>query len=51
MLTLKMTPDDYFDAETDEYVLYTGTSVKCLQTVVRIDDDGTTWECYLPVLN
>lgn len=47
MLTLKMTSDDYFDAETDEYVLYTGTSVKCLQTVVRIDDDGTTWECYL----
>jgi hypothetical protein len=43
-----MTPDDYYDPETDEYVLFTGTSVTCLQTDVRIKDlDGEILECYL----
>ena len=34
MITLKMTPDDYYDPATDEYVLFAGTSVTCLQTDV-----------------
>lgn len=48
MLTLKMTDSDYYDADTDEYVMIVGASVTCLQTEVRIkDSDGVVWECYL----
>lgn len=48
MITLKMTNDDYFDSETDEYVMTVGASITCMQTDVRIKDfDGTIWECYL----
>lgn len=49
MITLKMTNNDYFDAETEEYVMTIGASVLALQTDVRIKDidDGTVWDCYL----
>ena len=47
MLTLKLASQDYYDAETDEYVMTIGSSVNCFQTVVKIKDDGMTWECYL----
>ena len=48
MITLKMTDSDYYDADTDEYVMITGASVTSLQTEVKIkDQDGNIWECYL----
>lgn len=48
MLTLTMTNEDYYDADTDEYVMTVGASVRCLQTTVKIkDEDGYTWECYI----
>lgn len=48
MITLRLTDRDYFDEETDEYVMTVGTGVPCLQTVVRIKDtDGQILECYL----
>ena len=48
MITLKMTENDYFDAELDEYVMTVGASVTALQTDVKIkDQDGESWECYL----
>lgn len=47
MITLKMTNDDYYDGETDEYVMTVGASIQCLHTVVKIDDGDCTWECYL----
>ena len=48
MITLKMTDSDYYDADTDEYVMITGASVTSLQTEVKIKDlDGNIWECYL----
>ena len=48
MITLKMTDSDYYDADTDEYVMITGASVTSLQTEVKIkDQDGSVWECYL----
>jgi hypothetical protein len=48
MITLNLMKEDYYDSETDEYVMTVGASVACLQTDVRIkDEDGTIWECYL----
>lgn len=48
MITLKLTNDDYYDSETDEFVMTVGASVTTLQTEVRIkDEDGEVWECYL----
>lgn len=51
MITLKMTDSDYYDADTNEYVMTVGASVTCLQTDVRIkDSDGLVLECYLSSL-
>jgi len=48
MITLKMTNDDYYDDETDEYVMTVGSNIPCLHTSVKIEDyDGTKLECYL----
>ena len=48
MITLKMTESDYYDGDTDEYVMVIGASVTSLQTDVKIRDlDGTVWDCYL----
>lgn len=48
MITLNLMKEDYYDSETDEYVMTVGASVACLQTDVRIkDEDGTIWDCYL----
>ena len=47
MITLNKTKYDYYDAENDCYVMTIGASINCLQTQVIINDDGTTWDCYL----
>lgn len=48
MITLRMTDTDYYDGDTDEFVMTIGASVAALQTDVKIkDEDGMTWECYL----
>lgn len=47
MLKLNMTDEDYYDAETEEYVMTIGSSITCLQIEVRIKDDGKLWDCYL----
>lgn len=48
MITLRMTNSDYYDAETEEYVMTIGASATTLQTEVHIkDEDGQTWDCYL----
>lgn len=47
MITLSMAKDDYFDAETEEYVMTVGASVAALQTEVRIRDEDKVWDCYL----
>lgn len=51
MITLQMTNSDYFDSETEEYVMTIGASATSLQTQVRIKDtDGNVMECYLSEL-
>lgn len=48
MITLRMTNNDYYDGDTDEFVMTVGASVTTLQTDVKIkDQDNVTWECYL----
>lgn len=47
MITLKIVGDDYYDAEDDCYVMTMGASIDNIKTDVRINDNGTIWECYL----
>lgn len=48
MITLRMVDTDYYDSDTDEFVMTIGSSVTALQTDVKIkDEDNVTWECYL----
>lgn len=47
MITLKLVGDDYYDAEDDCYVMTVGASIESIKTNVKINDDGTIWECYL----
>lgn len=48
MITLRMVDTDYYDEDTDEFVLTVGASVTALQTNVKIKDfDGAVLECYL----
>ena len=47
MITLKLVGDDYYDAEDDCYVMTVGASIESIKANVKINDDGTIWECYL----
>lgn len=48
MICLKMTDNDYYDEDTDEFVMTVGASVTALQTDVKIkDQNGEVLECHL----